>query len=208
MHLRIVNATHFRKIKNHRKIPTKSTNCQKLFVEPAYLAHPIHKVNLQYPVPLSARRISGPHTVLVLRMDIESDFVPCDLLVRKHANKVSCDGAAILPASLLGQSLRVAVQFHAGDIKVFLKIVFAAGECLCDVAAKFLLERIISDHEGAAEVSFPLLENRTEVEKYDVILGNRQIWRILIIGCQSVAARPHDALVPVARNPIIRAAST
>jgi hypothetical protein len=59
-----------------------------------------------------------------------------------------------------------------------------------------------SSNLGPPKVGLPLLEHRTEVQKDDVILPNRQIWGILIIGSQSVAPRPHDAFVPIARDSI------
>jgi hypothetical protein len=38
-----------------------SADGQRLFVESADLAYPIHEVNLQYTVPLSARSLRQPH---------------------------------------------------------------------------------------------------------------------------------------------------
>jgi hypothetical protein len=51
-------------------------------------------------------------------------------------------------------------------------------------------------------MGLPVLEHGTEVEKDDVILPNRQIWRILIVWSQRVAPGAHDAFVPIARDPV------
>lgn len=83
-----------------------------------------------------------------------------------------------------------------------MKIPFAAGECLFDVAAELVLQRIASYNVGPPKIGFPVLKHRTEVQKDDVILSNRQVWRILIVWSQGIAPCAYDAFVPIARDPI------
>src|ERR1700689_3071494 len=85
---------------------------------------------------------------------------------------------------------------------MFVKMSLALGERLFNVAAELVFQRIVSHYVGAPEVGFPLLEHGTKIEKDNVILRDRQIWWILIVGRQGVAARADDALVPVPGNPI------
>ena len=155
-------------------------------------------MNLQYPVPLSSGSIRHSHPVVILGMDIKSDLVPCDLLVRENANQMSGDGSAVLPARCLRQLLGVRVQFGRRDLRMLLKILLAAGKRLFDVAAEFSFERIVAYNVGPAEICLPFLEHRAEVEKDNVVLTNREVWRIFIIGSQSVRSGAHNAFVPVA----------
>jgi hypothetical protein len=55
-------------------------------------------------------------------MDIKADFVPWNLLVRKHANQMPRNRTAVLPASLLRQLLGASIQIRPGEIIVFVKI--------------------------------------------------------------------------------------
>src|SRR5450631_2689460 len=101
--------------------------------------------------------------------------------MREHTNQMSCDGPAVLPAGLLRQKLRKAVQLRRGDVRVLLKMLLTFGEPFFDVTAKLLLERIVSNYVGAPKISFPFLEHRTKIEKDDVIFPDRQVRRIFII---------------------------
>lgn len=56
----------------------------------------------------------------------------------EHADQMPRDGPAILPASLLGQTLRIAVQFRSGDIRGLFKITFALCKSFLDVEAQFV----------------------------------------------------------------------
>src|ERR1700691_1023890 len=139
---------------------------------------------------------------MILGMDIEGDLVPRDFLMWKNANQVSRDGAAVLPASLLRQLLSIGVQLRGGDLSVFLKIPLALSKRRFDVAAQLAFLRIVSYDIGPPEVGFPVFEHRTEIEKDDVILPDRQIWRTLIVESQGIAPGAHDAFVPIARDPV------
>jgi hypothetical protein len=88
-------------------------------------------------VPLSARSVRQPDPVVILGVDIKSDFVLRNLLVRKDANQLSCDGTAVLPASSLRQVLRVLIKFGRSDLTMFVKILLAGGKCLFYIAAEF-----------------------------------------------------------------------
>src|SRR5260370_14860073 len=120
--------------------------------------------------------------------------------MRKDANQMSCNGSAVLPASLLRQVLRVRIKLGCGDLRVFVKILLAAGKCLFNIAPEFVFQGLFSYSVGPPEVGFPFLEHRAKVEKDNVILTNRQVWRVLIVGSQSVAPRTHDAFVPIPRD--------
>src|SRR5271170_4696722 len=135
-------------------------------------------------------------------MDIEGDLVPRDLLVWENANQMSRDGAAVLPASLPRQLLGIRVQLRRGDLRVFMKIPLAASKRFFDVAAQLAFLRIASNDVGPTEIGFPFFEHGAEIEKDDVVLPDRQVWRVLIVRCQSVAPCSHDAFVPIARDPI------
>jgi hypothetical protein len=81
-----------------------------------------------------------------------------------------------------------------------MEIPFTLGERIFDVAAQLVFHRFVSHNVSPPEVGFPLLEHRAEVQKDDIMLTNRQVRRILIIGSLSVAPRAHDAFVPIARD--------
>src|ERR1700685_3499087 len=177
-----------------------SADGEQLFVESADLPRAIYEMNLEYPVPLSARSVRQLHSVGIAGVDIKSDLIVGDLLVRKNANEMACDGATVLPASLLSQLLRARIKLGCGDLRMFMKILLAAGKCFFNIAAQFVLQRIVSHNVGATEVGFPFLKYGAEIQKDDVVLAHRQVWRILIVGSERVPPRAHDAFVPIARD--------
>jgi hypothetical protein len=123
--------------------------------------------------------------------------------MRKNANQMARNGTAVLPASSLRQLLRVRIKLGCGDLRMFVKILLAAGKCLFNTAAEFVLQRIVPCNLGPPpEVGFPFLKNRAEIQKDDVILTHRHVRRILIIGSQSVAPCTHDAFVPIALDSV------
>ena len=132
-----------------------SADGQQLFVESADLPCPIYEVNFKYPVPLSARSVRQPHPVVILGVDIKSDLVSCDLLMRKNTNQMARNGTAIFPASLFRQLLRVRIELGCGDLGMFVKMPLAAGECLFDITAEFVLQRIVSYNVSPPEVGLP-----------------------------------------------------
>jgi hypothetical protein len=108
-------------------------------------------MNLQNPVSLSAGSVRYPHTVVILGVDINSDLVPWDIFMRKNANQMSCNRPAVLPARLRRQFLRAPVQLCRGDLRVFAKIPFAAGERLLDGAAQLAFQCIFVLQRASAQ---------------------------------------------------------
>ena len=61
-----------------------------------------------------------------------------------------------------------------------------------------MFDSVIAEHERAAEVSLPVLEDGAEVAKHDVVSANHPIRRVPPVGLQRVRSRAHDPLVPIA----------
>jgi hypothetical protein len=141
-----IYAAHCWKIRNHHRSekPKNSTNGHQFLVEPADLTDAIHKVNLKYPMPLSAGSVWRPHSVVVLGMNIKRDLIPRDFLVGEHPDQMAGNGATVLPSRLLCQLLCVAVELSASDRWVFVEILLPFAEPRLDVAAQLLLQRIVS----------------------------------------------------------------
>src|ERR1700680_97898 len=83
-----------------------------------------------------------------------------------------------------------------------LKILLALRKTVFNITAEFELQRVIPNYVGASEIGVPFLEHWTKIEKEDVVFCDGQVWRIFIVGRQSVAPRAHDAFVPVSRDSI------
>jgi|GEM_PF-5423000 len=115
--------------------------------------------------------------------------------MRKNANQMACYGTAVLLASLFRQLLRVRTQLGCGDLRMFVKLLLAAGKCLFNIGAELVLQGIVSYNVSPPEVGLPFLEHRAKVEKDNVILTNRQVRRILSVGSEYVAPRAHGAFV-------------
>jgi hypothetical protein len=166
----------------------------------ADLPCPIHEVNLQYPVLLSASSIRHSHPVVILGVDIKSDLVASDLLMRKNANQMSCNGPAVLPASLRRQFLCELIQLRRGDLRVFLKILLAARKRLLHVTATPVLQRgrLLQPRSAQSRPPTPRTQDRGPERRchppQPSNLGDSHH------GSQSVAPRPHDAFVPIARD--------
>src|ERR1700678_37646 len=199
-----VDTTHIWKTWIHKRVEGEgvSTDGQQFFIESADLPRVVHEVNLEYPVPLAARSIPLAHTVVVLRMDIQGDLVTRDFLMRKDANQMPGDRSTIFPVGLFRQLVRVTVKLGPGDLRMFVKILLALGEGLLNVATELVFQWIVAHYVSAAEIGLPLLKHGTKIEKDDVILGDCQIWRILVVGRQGIPARTDDAFVPISRNPV------
>ncbi len=60
--------------------------------------------------------------------------------------------------------------------------------------------RIVGQYERAAEVGLPLLEDRTEVEEHDVVVGDDPVRRVLTERLQGVLTGSHDPPMPVPRH--------
>ena len=77
--------------------------------------------------------------------------------------------AAELPARLPRQLDHVAEQFLAGDVRVGLEVLAPGVPDHRQGVAERELDRVVAEHEGAAEVGFPVLEDRPEVAEHDVV---------------------------------------
>jgi hypothetical protein len=73
-----IHATHLWKVRSHgpKKKPRPSADGQPFFVESANLPEAIPEVDLEYPMPLSAKSIWHPHSAVVFGINIETNFVP------------------------------------------------------------------------------------------------------------------------------------
>ena len=63
--------------------------------------------------------------------------------------------------------------------------------------AECALDWVVAEHERAAEVGFPALEDRPEVAEDDVVAGDHPVRRVLPVWLQRVRPGAHDPLVPV-----------
>ncbi len=95
---------------------------QKFFVETANLARAIDKVNLKNPVTLLAIFTDAAHANRILGMNIQTDLVSRNSLVRKMSDQMSRDRSAILPAIFCGKFVRVAIQFVCLDVGMAFEI--------------------------------------------------------------------------------------
>lgn len=98
--------------------PTRRSSSERkqFFVEAANLSSAVHKVNLENPVTLLTLCVEAPHPVRIVGVNIQSDFIFGDSLMRKLSNQVSRDGPAIFPAGVARQFLRMLLEFDGGDV--------------------------------------------------------------------------------------------
>jgi hypothetical protein len=75
--------------------------------------------------------------------------------MRKLANPMARNGTAVLPPRSLRQLLCVRIKLGCCDLRMFVNILLAAGKCLFNIAAEFVLQRIVSYDVGPPEVGFP-----------------------------------------------------
>src|ERR1700742_1663764 len=92
-------------------------------------------------------------------------------------------------------------QLGAGDIGVVFEVV-APGlpyprQCIADGQ----LVRVVAQHERAAEVGFPFLEDRTEVEDHDVVVSDDSVRWMPTERLQGVHAGADDPAMPVSLYP-------
>src|ERR1700723_2679915 len=84
---------------------------------------------------------------------------------------------------------------------MILEIFLSVGKSLGDIVAQLQLDRVGTDHEGPAEIRFPLFKYRAQIQKKDVVFSDHQIRRIFIVRSKCIAPGANDALVPVGGNP-------
>src|SRR5882757_3445652 len=118
---------------------------------------------------------------MALRVNVECHLVVGDSFVRKLPDEVTGDGSAELPAEFCGQRAGVVEERVAGDCRRVVEILLAFREGLTDIVAQLVLHGISPQNKGAAEIRFPLLEYRTEIEEEDVIFADGEIGWIFSI---------------------------
>ena len=93
-----------------------------------------------------------------------------------------------LPPGLFRELAHEVVQTARGQLWILPVPLLAAGESGIDVGDQFVLERILSDHVGAAKIRFPLLEQRPEIQVHDVAIRGASIGRLGVVGMLALAA--------------------
>ena len=111
------------------------------------------------------------------------------------------DGSAVFPARLPGKGGDVLEQLLAGDIGLSLEERVAGLEDDRQRGTQPMLDRVVAEDEGPAEVGLPALEDRPEIAEGDVVLADDPVRRVLPVGLQRVRARADDPLVPVPADP-------
>jgi hypothetical protein len=175
---------------------------QQLFVEAAYFAGAVDEVNLQNPMTLPAGRVWSIHLFVIAGVHVKRNHVAGDFFVWEHADQMAGDGSPIFPSSLLRQTLSIGVQLGSSNFRVLVKVALALGETFFNVGEQLRFQWIVTHHVGAAKVGLPFFEDRAQVEKGDVVIGNGQVGRIFGIGRERISTRADDTFVPVAGDAI------
>ena len=106
--------------------------------------------------------------------------------------------AAELPAGLLGQLDDVGEQLLAGDVRIGLEERPAGVPHDRQRVAQPVLDRVVAEHEGAAEVGLPLPRRSARSRRRRCRRRSIDpVGRVLAVGLQGVRAGSHDPLVPV-----------
>src|ERR1700722_4763406 len=135
-------------------------------------------------------------------MNVERNFVLGDPLVGKLPDQMSGHWSAKLPAEFLPQRFDVVEELACGDFGSLVEISFALSKCLADIAFHFALQGVRAQNKRPTKIGLPMLEDRAQVQKENVISSDHQIRRIVIIGKQGILARANDALMPIGGDAI------
>lgn len=81
-------------------------------------------------------------------------------------------------ALIAGQPHDVVVELGAGDIRVRLEELPAAVPDPRQRVAQRALGRVVAEHEGAAEVGFPVGEDRPQIQVGDVVVDQHPVRRV------------------------------
>ncbi len=157
-------------------------------------------MDLDDPVPGISVRVRISHPGRIGGADAVMVLIALDAGVREFAHQMTGDLAAEQPAGLDGLADRLVIELGAGDIGVPMEMIGQRVEDGLEIGAEFVLPRIVADHIGAADIGLPLFEDRSEVEKDDVILLHLPDRRVLRKDGDGVQARAHDALMPMHRD--------
>jgi hypothetical protein len=76
-------------------------------------------------------------------------------------------------------------------------VLFATGERRFDVGNQSVLEGVLAEHVGAAEIGLPLLKEGPEIQVDDIIVRQPAVRRLRVIGEHCVGSSADDALVPM-----------
>src|ERR1700733_1449972 len=109
---------------------------QQLLVESADLALAVHEVNFQNPMSSLTVFVGGAHRQVAVGMDIQGHLVTGNFFMRKLPNQVPRDRTTVFPAVVLGQGLRVAVEFTSRDMRMLVKILLAGCNRLAYIPAQ------------------------------------------------------------------------
>ncbi len=107
------------------------------------------------------------------------------------------DRAAELEALGLRDIDDVVEQLGTGDVGMAVEVVPPGLPHPRQRVTHRELVRVVAEHERAAEVGLPLLEDRAEVQERDVAVGDHPIRGMLLERLQGVLAGPHDAPMPM-----------
>jgi hypothetical protein len=100
------------------------------------LSSAIDKVDFENPVTRVSIGSEVAHAAWILRMDVKTDLVTRNFLVRELPQQVACDRTAVFPAIFRRQVLRMPVELRGGDVGMLLEILLALDERFADVVAQ------------------------------------------------------------------------
>jgi hypothetical protein len=117
--------------------------------------------------------------------------------MRAFADNMAGDYATEQPAGRLRTLLRVRIKLGACHIAMIVEVSLDDIEYARQILAKPMLFRVIAHHIGAADIGFPFVEHRPEIEEHGFVLGYRADRRILREDADGVRTGANDPLVPV-----------
>jgi hypothetical protein len=82
------------------------------------------------------------------------------------------------------------------------EVLLTIRECRLDVVSHLELEGIGAKNERPAEIRFPLLKDRPEIEKEDVVFPDGEVGRIFGVRKEGILASANDSLVPVSPDSV------
>ncbi|MCD0449059.1 hypothetical protein LO762_07635 [Actinocorallia sp. API 0066] len=165
------------------------------------------QVDFEDPVAGEAQVVGAAEGGGVAGGDVGVEVGGGDLVVGEFADEVAGVFAAQGPAGGTGEAVDLGVETGARDGGVGGEQAAAGVEDDGQVGGEPVLDGVVAEDVGAAQVGFEVLENGSEVGENDVVILDRAVRRVLLVGEEGVGARADDALVPVAggaessRNP-------
>ncbi len=108
--------------------------------------------------------------------------------MRKLSDQVTRDDTTEMPAGRFTELHHMVEQVRPpGDLRVPVEEVPSRVPDPREVIAQRQLARVVPpEHEGAAEIGFPFLEDRSEVDEHDVVVGDGEVGWIAARGLQRV----------------------